>query len=737
MLRKPLTTLLILQTITAAGILAGFANLPIAKSLVEEKLPGPYPSSPHYFPVFDNRVTETADSIPFMQNEPSIAINPKKPTNMIVGYNDFDQANPQMVHWAYSIDGGNTWTAGLGTLSETGLSASLWSDTAVAFDSNGNAYLVTMNLMQLVLYVSLPDGSGNAGASWNGPYIVADLGALSDKPAITVDRTGGAHNGNIYIAWVQDYKTSPYKRLLVRTATLVGGVPTFSGAAVEASDASSPYNWGPALTVESSGSLYLAYTRDTHSYFDANAIMISRSDDGGATFTLKAQVVDSSVGGVAFSATGISVTSLPTITTTTDGTVFVAWTDNGAGNMDIQSRASATKGTSWGPRVRVNTVATNDQFLPTAVSPAGQTIYVFYYSRESDPKNHLGGLYYSLSNDDGASFNVHSAFSSWLSNPDVCTNAGYSPCLWGDNDGSSAVSLTKTSQRICAAWGDSRDSANLQDNDVNVYARCIDSTYVVSPHIPIPWWLVILPLPRPDPTIWRVVPLQVCRIHSLVCHLHWSSEILPYNATLTGASPLVNLTAPNLPSGVRASISPSSGHPPFYPSIDLDFSSTTCASLSCLVNVTISATDGTNTTQTTLDVLLSNSPYLTTETDAFNPGESVNLTGIGYTPNSSITFKLDGMDVSGSTPTGGDGNFTRLVNLSTSIHKGFHNIIATDSLGKSANTTFITPKVRLEPKPSASSLQALSPFAISLLVVAVSIISASRLRPKARTSLTE
>src|SRR6266849_6784003 len=123
----------------------------------------------------DRRTTQTAASMPLMQNEPSIAINPKKPSNIIVGYNDFStlpQTNLPRPFWSYTTDGGTTWIAGAGNLPRFPAAPDLCCDTALAFDKNGTAYLATMTFNidggLIVLYVSTPDGSGNAGAMWKG-----------------------------------------------------------------------------------------------------------------------------------------------------------------------------------------------------------------------------------------------------------------------------------------------------------------------------------------------------------------------------------------------------------------------------------------------------------------------------------------------------------------------------------------------------------------------------------------
>src|SRR5712692_2223989 len=303
----------------------------------------PSPSAPYYGPPDDTRTTQSSASTPLMQNEPAIAINPKKASNIIVAYNDGSPLPGSCPRAHYSVTtNGVTWTSGT-PLPTTGLTASpctnqntptgyVCCDPALAFDSLGDAFFATMTWdNKILLYKSAPDGFMNAGATWSGPYIVANTPAGIDKPSIAVDNTGGGHNGNIYVAWVDYYNSGNNDRIYVRVATLVAGVPTFSGAAVQASDPASNFNWGPAITIAPSGSLYVAYLRmATESIPSANTMMVSRSDDGGATFALRGQVVDSALvapsvplGNGRFDSYGDRASAFPTITNTSNGTVFI------------------------------------------------------------------------------------------------------------------------------------------------------------------------------------------------------------------------------------------------------------------------------------------------------------------------------------------------------------------------------------------------------------------------------
>jgi hypothetical protein len=740
--------------VLALMLLSIWVNLPnysraLSATRLSSSVSLPSPTAPYYGAPDDTRTTQTSASMPLMQNEPAIAINPLKASNMIVGYNDYSQLLGSCVraHYSYTTNGGLTWVAGATSLPSTGITAAQCTqsqtptgytccDPALAFDSLGNAYYATMTWDgKIVLYKSAPDGSGNAGASWTGPYIAANNPVGIDKPAIAIDRTGGAHNGNIYLAWVDYYNSGLNDRIYVRVATLVAGVPTFSGATVLASDPTSNYNWGPAITISQSGSLYVAYLRmpSNDNIPSSNTMMISRSDDGGATFALRGQVVDSALvspfPASRFDAYGDRASAFPTITTTSNGTVFVAWTDGGAGKMNIQSRASVTNGATWESRVRVNDVATNDQFIPVAVTLASDTIDVFYYSRQGDMANTRGGLYTVYSLNGGASFSADTAYSSTFSNPNVCgliSGLSWAPCLWGDYIGA-AVYGSGQSYGVCAVWADGRDSAMIGDNDVNTYVKCTHNNifFAVGNY----WWII----QRPPPAAY--VPFNICILFPQLCIVRWQAEILPVHSTSGFMS--VSLSANNLPTGVSVAFSNGAGYPPFNSTISVDFSKATCSDpTSCLQNINITATDGVNSTQIGTSEVLSKVPYLITDTNFYNPGDPVNLTGFQFTANSTATVKLDG-NIVGNPSTDKAGEFSMLVNLPSSITNGAHTLTATDSKSLTANTTVSTPRIQMETDTGKKTVvppsTGLSPLATLLLALTIGIITALPIRRRSKS----
>jgi hypothetical protein len=667
----------------------------------------------------DRRVTQTANSIVLSQTEPSIAVNPRQPNNIIVGYNDDSQLNTvgfPRPHYSVSTNGGQAWTAGTNALvAPTGDIHSLCCDPGVAFDSAGNAYYATMDDdfnaqpgYNIIIYTSAPGADGNAGAIWSNPVIVSSNGDRVDKPAIAVDRTGGAHDGNIYVAWVNyTYDTQGFltnMTILFRVGRLVGGVPTFTTNQVVAS-ANTGFFWGPALAVAPDGTLYVSYFHMTppcvQTYYGCeyiagfsytDAIMVSRSDDGGSTFALVNGKVASVAGPAVTDGAAIRTSALPTITVTADGTVVAAWTDSGvgtgagAGRLDVRSARSTDRGATWSTPITVNNDPADtktDHFLPVATA-AGSTIYIFFYDRRNDPADTDAYLYAAKSTDDGQTFPVNFAVSDTASDPSVCSSqAPPAPCLWGDY--LSATELTEgplLEPHFYVVWADSRDSVSAGDEDVNIYFNTFGVGGIA---ITQTWnWRLTL--------LNQLFPLSACRTFSSLCSASIAAKILATG----GFNQTVNLYAGTLPPGVSVSFSTIAGTPPFSSLINVDARNATCSSNACVDDIVLYANSTDGPKPITLQLTLNNKPFIQLDSSMYAPGSNMTLTAEGLTPNTQVQLLLGGVTLSTYT-TDGTGSLKLSQVIPEQATNGVHTLYITDTSGTTlATTSFVTTNAQVD-----------------------------------------
>jgi hypothetical protein len=126
-------------------------------------------------------------------NEPSIAVDPTNSDRIVIGWRQFDSVSSdfRQAGWAYSHDGGSTWTFP-GVL-EPGI---FRSDPVLAADADGTVFYNSLTVAGST-YSCDVFKSSDGGVSWQtGVYAFG-----GDKPWMTIDWTDGIGQGNIYCAW--------------------------------------------------------------------------------------------------------------------------------------------------------------------------------------------------------------------------------------------------------------------------------------------------------------------------------------------------------------------------------------------------------------------------------------------------------------------------------------------------------------------------------------------------------
>jgi hypothetical protein len=154
------------------------------------------------------------------QIEPSIAVNPNNPLNVVAAYQEgrIDSGGDATNGFATSFDGGATWihgelpgltNYGAGTALDQGGYFDRGSDAVVAFGPNNTVYanslifdILSENGLRSAIAVNV---SRNGGRTWSPPVIFQDddLGGLNDKNWIVVDNSDapGHHKGRVYVVW--------------------------------------------------------------------------------------------------------------------------------------------------------------------------------------------------------------------------------------------------------------------------------------------------------------------------------------------------------------------------------------------------------------------------------------------------------------------------------------------------------------------------------------------------------
>ncbi len=315
--------------------------------------------------------------------EPSIAINPKNPRQIVAG------SVLDFVH--ISEDQGKTWST-KSLKSDLGV----YGDPCIEADKHGNFYY---------FHLGDPEGTGwssdrflesivvqkseDGGKTWNNGV------AIGPNPPKQQDKEWAAihpKNGNIYVSWTE-FDRYGDKSMTCRSRIL------FSKSENESKTWSKPVvisgregncldgdqtPEGAVPCVDKTGNIYISWAYDNKIYFD-------QSTDGGTSWMSKDQVIAEQSSGWNMDIPGLDrcngmpVTAMDNSKSQFAGTIYVVYADQKADgeDTDIWLVKSRDKGKTWSQPINV---FPNDgdkhQFLPwISVDPRTGKLFIVFYDR--------------------------------------------------------------------------------------------------------------------------------------------------------------------------------------------------------------------------------------------------------------------------------------------------------------------------------------------------------------------
>lgn len=359
-------------------------------------------------------------------SEPAIAENPFNHQNVIAGSKMFsDPAHYQFkIGTYYTTNGGRTWH-------DTGVlpgydQYSTTSDISIAYSSKGIAYacLLAVGGKTSGIFISR---STTGGRTWDKPVSVfTDTSGktFSDKPWIAVEPTTGSKVGAIYVVWNLDnagtkdaeagsnsvfmrQQSEPMTEGLVVSRSIDGGQTFARPHTIRGFD--SEFSIGAIPAVSPDGSVNIVYATISDKTGLVDHFELVQSHDRGITYSNPLIIVPR-VNGLPnhLSSGTFRNLSLPTFAVSpSNGSMVIAWADQGSTDTDILTSRSTNGGMSWTPPARVNHDRLNngkDQFMPAlAVAPNG-VFTCSWFDRRRDPLNRLIDVDIAQSTDDGATF---------------------------------------------------------------------------------------------------------------------------------------------------------------------------------------------------------------------------------------------------------------------------------------------------------------------------------------------
>ncbi len=340
------------------------------------------------------------------QSETTIDIDPGT-SRLVVGFNDFRgfSGGSSISGYAFSTNAGISWTDG-GQLTGSGPSGSMpWGDPDVKYHG-GYFYYHSLftNSGATVCRTCLHRGTFLGGSlSWTLiSYPVNSTTYFPDKPFMTIDDTGGATDGNIYMSYTR-YSGCPY----VSNAGIYFVRSTDGGFSWSSEvNVNSTTSQGSIPRVAPNGDVYVAWYE-----YSPQRIRFRSSTNQGSTWGTTRTV--SSVSSVTTPPGSDRMNSFPSMDVAPGGTyagyIHIVFASNASGDgADILYCRSTNGGTSWSSAVTLgNTGANRHQFFPwVSVDPTTGWVFVFWYDQRNATAGNsdLTDVYYVWSVDGGATW---------------------------------------------------------------------------------------------------------------------------------------------------------------------------------------------------------------------------------------------------------------------------------------------------------------------------------------------
>lgn len=327
------------------------------------------------------------------RTEPSVALDPRNPTTIVVGSNpDYDApvGNTLPVGVFTSHDAGRSFSAGNIPLVAPYTTAA---DPSVAIDRRGTVFYAF--LAQTPAYCSIGhsaimlSSSSDGGRTFRSPTII-DVNGADDKPFLAIENIAGSRS-HVFVSWTRFHG----KMSDIWQARSADGGHTFSPGVDLYSSRND--NFGSLPVVGHGGREYVFWSSFPDRPLDATSparILMRTSGDDGRHFGPIQSVVGTFWTVPQMMEPG-SLRSLTAPTVTVDGTgsLYLAWAaatkDHGHGvvDVDILLSRSTDGGLRWTKGARVNGTRHGNRFMPSISALPNGSVGIAFYDRRGGPAN--------------------------------------------------------------------------------------------------------------------------------------------------------------------------------------------------------------------------------------------------------------------------------------------------------------------------------------------------------------
>lgn len=416
-------------------------------------------------PLWGPNVRANADESGFAQQEPSLAIHPRDPQNLVVAAKDFRRTQDITREvWIYvSFDGGHSWPV---QIPFPGLPPTITrqSDPVALATEGGRFYVLALGAGTPAyrhhgLFLTWSD---DGGRTWRDAVtVISDPSTiLDDKPWLAYDGSPTSpFRGRLYVAW-----RPMHADVLWVVHSADGGlswsrpVTAVAGEGVQ----------GAMPVVGADGAVHLFYV-EPMSPTTPGEVRVVTSQDGGLSFSAPRTVapVLQPPSPVRFYDRWRLYTLPSAAADLRDPQrLYVAWTELAPSDRlgtEVAFARTEDGGLTW--EVDTPFAAPGDAVHPIVRVDARGWVHLFWLDRRRDPANRLFDAFYAYSVDGGRTwsppFRVSSrSFDLNVRVPPISPAPGD---YWG---------LDVARDRVCAAWSDTR----FGDEDILVTCGILPST---------------------------------------------------------------------------------------------------------------------------------------------------------------------------------------------------------------------------------------------------------------------
>lgn len=354
-------------------------------------------------------------------NEPTVAVNPTDPMNIVAGSNDY--GTPSGDAWCgfyASFDGGLTWERGLIPGADGDRGSPLWryqggGDPVLAFGPNGDCYMAGIAFQRNIKIGNLiKPGTGifvarstDGGRSF--PQVTMVIQSISvfttfhDKEWITVDPT----TGDVHVTWTA-FNLYGVASSIVHSVSRDNGQTWSRPKLISEILEREKQVQGSQVEADLDGTIHVSWLE-----YDRGTLRYTRSFDGGDSFENVRDLASVTPLPAAFPEGAYRTPTMCDMAVDNTGgnktgSVYIAWPDYGTGEGEIFMVSSANGGDTFGSQVRVNQDEEGngaDQFFPATTVGSDGSIQVIFYDKRDDPGNNtLISIYFAISTDGGLTF---------------------------------------------------------------------------------------------------------------------------------------------------------------------------------------------------------------------------------------------------------------------------------------------------------------------------------------------